>query len=82
MNFGNFNFGNMEMLMKVRQAYSTFLANHPKIPVFMNQVKEKGFTERTEIAVAIRYPDGTEIKTGIRVRESDLELLNMVKNMK
>ena len=41
----------------------------------------KGFEEGQEIAVAVRYPDGTEFKTGIRVQESDLEMLELVKGL-
>ena len=31
--------------------------------------------------MAVRYPDGTEYKTGIRVQASDLELLEIVKSL-
>ena len=41
----------------------------------------KGFCEGQEIAVAIRYPDGSEFKTGIRVRAEDLALLEMLKGL-
>lgn len=78
MNPGMFNF---QMIMRAKQAKEEFIGNHPKVEEFMDDVKAKGFEEGQEIAVAIRYPDGTEMKTGIRVTESDLELLNMLNSM-
>ena len=84
MSFGNMNFGNMnlESMFKARQAWSEFKRNHPKDPVFMDNVQNKGYCEDMEIAIAVRYPDGTEYKTGIRVKPSDLEMLNMLKTLR
>lgn len=64
------------------QAKDTFMRNHPKMESFINNVQAKGFCENQEIAVAVRYPDGTEYKTGIRVTQSDLDLLNALKNFR
>ncbi len=72
---------NIANLFKLKQAKAVFFKNHPKLPDFLDQVKKKGFAENTEIAIAIRYPDGTQYKTGIRVQESDLDLLNSLKNL-
>lgn len=74
----NMDFG---ALFKLRQAWAKFSANHPKVPGFVSDVSGKGFCEGQEIAIAIRYPDGTEYKTGIRVQESDLELLETLKKL-
>ena len=68
-------------IMQLRQGWQTFMANHPKVPAFMANVRQKGFCENQEIAIAIRYPDGTEFKTGIRVRDTDLQLLEALKNL-
>ncbi len=73
---------NFESIFKVMQAKDTFMRNHPKMERFIGNVQAKGFCENQEIAVAVRYPDGTEYKTGIRVTQSDLELLNALKNIK
>ncbi|MCQ2561669.1 MAG: hypothetical protein MJ186_06445 [Clostridia bacterium] len=86
MNFGNFGgFGggmpDMSSIMKIKQSWDSFCAAHPKFPGFLSSVRAKGFCEGQEIAIAIRYPDGTEYKTGIRVKESDLALLDTLKNM-
>ena len=82
-NFGGFGGGmpNMGAIMKLRQAWTTFCTNHPKMPGFIAGVKEKGFCEGQEIAIAVRYPDGTEYKTGIKVQQSDLELLETLRHL-
>lgn len=67
--------------MKVQKALGTVFMNHQKLPGFINDVKNKGMCEGMEIAVAIRYPDGTEHKTGIRVKQSDIDALSELKGM-
>lgn len=79
MNFGNMN---LESMFKARQAWSTFKQNHPKVPVFMDAVQDRGYCEGMEIAIAVRYPDGEEHKAGIRVTESDLEMLNLLRSLR
>lgn len=65
----------------LKDAWNKFSKTHPKMPAFIDQVKNKGFCEGQEIAVAVRYPDGTEVKTGIVVRKDDLALLDMLKGL-
>ena len=72
---------NFQMLMAAKQAKEKFMNNHPKVETFIDDVNSKGFCADQEIAVAVRYPYGTEYKTGIRVTESDLQLLNMLKGL-
>ena len=72
---------NFQMLATAKQAKEKFMANHPKLEPFMDNVNAKGFCPGQEIAIAVRYPDGTEYKTGIKVTESDLQLLNMLKEL-
>lgn len=67
--------------MKMQKALGTVFMNHQKLPGFINDVKNKGFCEGMEIAVAIRYPDGTEYKSGIRVKQSDIDALSELKGM-
>lgn len=62
-------------LLKLRSAWSTFTANHPRFPGFISAVKNKGIAEGMMIEIAVTYPDGTSMKSGIKVKQSDLELL-------
>ncbi len=68
-------------LMNIKNDYATLMANHPKLAIFFNDLKNKGYCEGQEIAIAIRYPDGTEYKTGIRLQQSDLNLINDIRSM-
>lgn len=72
---------NFQMLVTAKQAKAKFMANHPKVEPFIRQIDSKGFCEGQEIAIAVRYPDGEEVKTGIRVSAEDLELLNLLKSL-
>lgn len=66
---------------KMQKALASVFMNHQKLPGFINDVKNKGMCEGMEVAVAIRYPDGTEYKTGIRVKQSDIDALEELKGM-
>ena len=63
-------------VFKLKHVWDVFSGNHPKVPPFLNGVRSKGAQEGMEIAVAVRYPDGTEYKTGVRLTGSDLEALS------
>ena len=73
---------NLESMFRARQAWSVFKRNHPKVPKFIDAVQTKGYCEGMEIAIAVRYPDGEEHKAGIRVTQTDLEMLNMLNMLK
>ena len=62
-------------VFKLKQAWETFTRNHPKVPPFISGIQSKGAAEGMEIAVAVRYPDGTEFKTGVRLTASDMDAL-------
>ena len=72
----------LEMIMKIKNAWGTFTANHPKFPMFLNAVKNSEITEGTVIAVSFTYPDGKVVDTNIKVTASDLELFETLKNIK
>lgn len=72
----------MKAMMKMRQAWETFLQNHPKFPVFANAVREKGICEGTQIKVELTYPDGQEMKIALKVKQSDLEMVELMKSIR
>lgn len=75
------NMGNMEQLLHIKQAWSTFTANHPRFPLFLNSVKTKRIPEGTVIDIVITYPDGTDTKTNLKVTASDLQLIDTLRTM-
>ena len=72
---------NIAALFSIKDKLSTFKTNHPGFVPEAKQVFDKGFCEDQEIAFAVRYPDGTEYKMGVRVKESDLPFLEAIKEL-
>ena len=66
-------------LMKLREAWNTFSANHPKFPGFVEAIKARGIPEGSVVEMSVKYPDGAVIKTNVKVTQSDTELLGMIK---
>ena len=63
-------------LMKLKQMWGTFCANHPRFPDFLKAVKDAGVQEGTELTVIVSYPDGKTLKSGIRLKKEDVEILD------
>ena len=63
-------------LLSLRQAWHSFRQNHPKFPDFLKAVKKRGITEGTEILICVTYPDGQNLKAGLKLKQSDIELLD------
>ena len=45
-------------LMKIKNAWSRFAANHPKFPLFLNAIVKKGIQEETIFEFKVTYPHG------------------------
>ena len=67
---------NLGNLMQLKNSWATFTQNHPKFPDFLKAVKAKGAVPGAEITVTVSYPDGETLKAGLKLRESDAELIN------
>ena len=62
-------------LMKLKQMWATLCANHPKFPDFLKAVKAKGIVEGTELTFIVTYPDGETLRAGLKLKNSDVEIL-------
>ena len=62
-------------LMKIMNAKNKFHASHPKFGAFLNAAFVGGIQEGTIIEMKVTKPDGTEMTTNLKVNQSDLELL-------
>ena len=69
-------------IMKMKGAWDTFTRNHPKFPMFLRAITAKGIKEGTIIDINITDPDGTPIGTNIKVTSEDIELFEMLKNLR
>jgi len=72
---------NPAALMQIMAAWNTFKENHPKFPSFIDALRRQGIEEDTIIAISVTDKNGKTIETNIKVKQSDLELFNSLKNM-
>lgn len=72
----------LDAMWKASQAWKAFQQNHPQFPAFLQEVSSRGIPEGTDILISLTYPDGQTMKAGVHVKASDLELLELLKEMK
>ena len=70
---------NPASLMKIMNARNKFVENHPKFAAFLNAVFSAGITEGT--VIEITKPGEETITTNMKVLQSDLDLLDELKNL-
>ncbi len=73
--------GNIGDIMKIKQAWDTFTYNHPKFPAFLQAVKNRGIKEDAVIEIIITDPSGEKLETSIKVKQSDLQLMDTLKEL-
>ena len=69
-------------LLKIRSAFSRFQADHPKVVNYFQVVFGTGVPEGSVIEVTVTKPGGEPVTTNLKVTASDLELVNMLKDLK
>lgn len=72
---------NPAILMKLMSAKNTFTANHPKFVAFLNAVFSNGIEEGTIIEITVQKPGQERITSNLKVQQSDLELLQGLKDL-
>lgn len=72
---------NPASIMKIMNAKNKFTENHPKFTAFLNAVFSRGITEGTVIEITVTRPGEEPIMTNLKVKQSDLDLLNELKDI-
>ena len=72
---------NLQAIAKLRGAWHTFRDNHPNIVPFLRDVLNRGIREDMQPEVIVHYPDGTAIKSGIRLKQSDVALFESLQEL-
>ena len=73
---------NISELMKIKGSWDTFSGNHPQFVKFLNYMSQTKIDECTFFSISVKRPDSDkEIKTNLKVTESDLELVETLKAM-
>lgn len=69
-------------MWKLKTMWDKFSRNHPKFPLFVNAVKQKGVPAGTVMGLSVVYPDGEKMETNLKITEEDLELFRELSQMK
>lgn len=72
---------NPAKLMKIMSAKNKFTENHPKFVAFLNNVFRSGIEEGTVIEITVTKPDQPAVTSNLRIQQSDLELLQSLKEL-
>lgn len=76
------NFNQIAMMQKIQSGLNTFRQNHPKFPMFLKAVSQEALVEESVIEITVTTPEGKEYCSNLKVKPSDLELVEILKNMK
>ena len=69
-------------LLKLNHAMSQVQGTHPKFVAFLNDVFSSGIPEGSVVEISVTKPGMEKVTTNIRVQQSDLELINILKDFK
>ncbi len=72
---------NPAAMFKIMQAKNTFTNNHPKVEAFVQNVLTNKIVEGTIIEVSIQRPGEEAVTTNLRVQQSDLDLIQSLKEL-
>lgn len=74
---------NPAVLMKLMNAKNKFTQNHPKFEAFVKAVfmGNSGIPEGTIIEITVTKPGEQPIATNLKVQQSDLELVEELRNL-
>ena len=72
---------NPASIMKIMSAKKRFADHHPKFVAFLNAVFGSGIEEGTIIELKVTKPGQESLTTNIRVQQSDLELLQELREL-
>lgn len=72
---------NPASMIKIMNAKNKFTENHPKFVAFLNTIFSTGVTEGTVIEITVTRPGEEPITTNMKVKQSDLDLMNELKDL-
>ena len=73
---------NPASIMKMMKAKNTFIANHPKFVSFLQYAFGSGIPADSVIEITVTKPGQGPLASNIKVQQSDLELLESLKDLK
>ncbi len=73
---------NPQGMMQFLSALNTFKNNHPKFASFIELVIKGGLPEGTVVEITVTRPGEDPITANMKVMQSDIELMQTLKEMK
>ena len=68
--------------MQVKSMLATLKQNHPKFPSFLDAVSKRALCKDTIIEIKVTTPDGESLESNLRLKESDLEVLRQMQELR
>ena len=72
---------NPQSMMQFMGALNTFRTNHPKFAGFIGMVMKSGIPEGSVIEITVTKPGEEPITTNMKVQQSDIGLMQALKNI-
>lgn len=72
---------NPAAMFKIKGAWEKFAANHSKFPLFLNAAARSGIKEGYILELKITSDEGNTICTNVKLTESDMELIQTLKEI-
>ena len=68
-------------LLQAKAALDRFKAEHPKLPLFFQAVRESAIEPGTVVEINVTTAQGRRLSTNLKLSESDIELIREMKEM-
>lgn len=69
-------------LLKLKDRFSIFNREHPRVVPFFRSIRENGLVEGAILELTVKTGDGKEQVTNIRLTPNDVETLKLLGNLK
>lgn len=69
-------------LLQLKNLWEQFTARHPKFPHFLKAVSQTAAQEGTIFEIQVTTPDGKTLASNLKITREDLELLQMLREMR
>ncbi|MDR1550546.1 MAG: hypothetical protein LBT06_18430 [Hungatella sp.] len=71
---------NLMNLMQLKESWAVFKDNHPKFPLFLKAALKGPLKEGSVVEIRITSPEGKDLTTNLKIKASDMELLERWKD--
>lgn len=75
------NLQNPAALLQMMNLWNRFERNHPKFPMFLKAVGQKGIKEGSIIEIKVTTADGENFDSNLKVSAEDMELVAQMKSL-